>query len=186
MYALNENFAKASHDDTFIGRLPWKVFVTKFKSSALYDQVFSNVLSWPIRQSTLQKVLKVQIKNFSPVYFQFVWLVTKVRVENACGTNNHFQGVMIFSLARYNRMRYGPNEDDETYPWYSELFGWFLALSSMVCIPIYAIYKWTTTPGTFAEVYSWATVCRESFLVHNFRQRKLTKINCLIQSFIIH
>jgi len=30
--------------------------------------------------------------------------------------------------------------------------GWFLSLSSMLCIPIYAIYAWIVTEGTVSEV----------------------------------
>lgn len=38
------------------------------------------------------------------------------------------------------------------YPWWGQAIGWFLALSSMVCIPGYAIYLYLVTPGTFSEV----------------------------------
>jgi hypothetical protein len=38
------------------------------------------------------------------------------------------------------------------YPWWGELIGWFLALSSMLCIPGYAIYKYLNTTGDFSEV----------------------------------
>jgi hypothetical protein len=38
------------------------------------------------------------------------------------------------------------------YPWWGELIGWFLALSSMSCIPGYAIYKYLNTTGDFSEV----------------------------------
>ena len=57
---------------------------------------------------------------------------------------------MIFSLAKYERIKLPGYE----YPVWAELIGWFLALSSMLCIPVYAIYKWTVTPGTFDEKFA--------------------------------
>jgi hypothetical protein len=62
---------------------------------------------------------------------------------------------MIFSLVKYERIRL----PDYTYPLSSELIGWFLALSSMICIPVYAIYKWVITEGTFTEVRARVCVC---------------------------
>jgi solute carrier family 6 GABA transporter-like protein 1 len=38
------------------------------------------------------------------------------------------------------------------YPWWGQLIGWFLALSSMLCIPGYAIYKYLNTTGDFSTV----------------------------------
>ncbi|RWS17235.1 sodium- and chloride-dependent GABA transporter 1-like protein [Dinothrombium tinctorium] len=37
------------------------------------------------------------------------------------------------------------------YPWWGELIGWCLALSSMLCIPGYAIYLYLVTPGPFDQ-----------------------------------
>lgn len=33
--------------------------------------------------------------------------------------------------------------------------GWFLSLSSMLCIPVYAIYIWVVTEGTISEVHNY-------------------------------
>ena len=38
------------------------------------------------------------------------------------------------------------------FPWWGETIGWIIALSSMVCIPGYAIYLYLVTPGTFNDV----------------------------------
>jgi solute carrier family 6 GABA transporter-like protein 1 len=55
-------------------------------------------------------------------------------------------GVFIFSLVQYQPLTYMNYE----YPWWGQLIGWFLALSSMLCIPGYAIYKYLNTTGDFS------------------------------------
>lgn len=42
------------------------------------------------------------------------------------------------------------------FPWWGEGVGWFLAISSMICVPVYAIYLYMVTPGTFSEVCTLA------------------------------
>lgn len=57
---------------------------------------------------------------------------------------------MVFGLVKYEPLRIGAYNYD--YPVWGHVFGWFLSLSSMLCIPGYAIYAWFTTQGTTAEV----------------------------------
>lgn len=38
------------------------------------------------------------------------------------------------------------------YPWWGEVLGWCLALSSMLCIPVSVLYKLFRAKGTFREV----------------------------------
>lgn len=45
--------------------------------------------------------------------------------------------VVVFSLLNIEPFRY----KDYVYPWYGIYFGYFLTLSSLVCIPVYALYK---------------------------------------------
>ena len=54
----------------------------------------------------------------------------------------------MYSLINYERFKY----KDYVYPWWGELLGWLMALSSMLIIPIYAVYKIFTTDGTIKEV----------------------------------
>jgi hypothetical protein len=56
--------------------------------------------------------------------------------------------VAVFSLVNYERFKY----KDYVYPWWGELIGWIMALSSMLAIPIYAIYKAITTTETLRDV----------------------------------
>ncbi|XP_077545010.1 sodium- and chloride-dependent GABA transporter [Haemaphysalis longicornis] len=62
-------------------------------------------------------------------------------------------GVFVFSLVQYRPLKY----IDYVYPWWGQLIGWFLALSTMLCIPGYAIYKFIVTPGDLR------TRCKELF-----------------------
>jgi solute carrier family 6 GABA transporter-like protein 1 len=56
-------------------------------------------------------------------------------------------GVFFFSLIKYNTLKYVNYE----YPWWGELIGWSMGLNSMLCIPLYALYKYLVTPGTREE-----------------------------------
>ena len=38
------------------------------------------------------------------------------------------------------------------FPKWSLIFGWVLSISSIICIPIYAIYKFLATRGSVGEV----------------------------------
>jgi hypothetical protein len=58
--------------------------------------------------------------------------------------------VALYSLIKYEPFRY----KNYVYPWWGELIGWMIALSSMLVIPFYAVYKITVTPGTWREVNS--------------------------------
>lgn len=59
-----------------------------------------------------------------------------------------FQSVFFFNLFQWTPIKYMNYE----YPWWSHLFGWFTALSSMLCIPGYMIYLWLKTPGDYEQV----------------------------------
>ena len=59
-----------------------------------------------------------------------------------------FKLVALYSLINYERFRY----KDYVYPWWGEVIGWLMASSSVMIIPIYAIYKILTSEGSFMEV----------------------------------
>lgn len=59
-----------------------------------------------------------------------------------------FQGVFIFNLVQFTPVKYL----DYEFPWWAHAFGWFTALSSMLCIPGYAIWLWQKTPGDAIDV----------------------------------
>ncbi|OWF40286.1 sodium-dependent dopamine transporter-like [Mizuhopecten yessoensis] len=55
--------------------------------------------------------------------------------------------IMLFGLVTYEPLTY----EDYVYPWQANMIGWCVALSSILCIPGFAIYGLLTTPGTFSE-----------------------------------
>ncbi|NP_001161527.1 dopamine transporter-like protein [Saccoglossus kowalevskii] len=54
---------------------------------------------------------------------------------------------IAFGLYGYKPLTY----DDYVYPPWANAVGWMLAISSMSCIPIFAVYILITTPGTLKE-----------------------------------
>lgn len=59
------------------------------------------------------------------------------------------QFILIFTVIQYKPITY----NDYVYPGWSLAIGFAMALSSVVCIPIYALYKISKSPGaTFREV----------------------------------
>lgn len=58
------------------------------------------------------------------------------------------QSVFFFNLLQWTPIKYMNYE----YPWWSHVFGWITALSSMLCIPGYMIYLWVKTPGDTQQV----------------------------------
>lgn len=77
-------------------------------------------------------------------------------------------GVFLFSMVQYKTLDYIGYK----YPWWGEFIGWLLGLSSMLCIPSYAIYKYVVTPGTFRE--RMKNLCRPDINIdEEIRQRKL-------------
>ncbi|XP_061571270.1 sodium- and chloride-dependent GABA transporter 2-like [Cololabis saira] len=57
-------------------------------------------------------------------------------------------GTFAFSLIKYTPLKYN---NEYVYPWWGYTIGWLLALSSMVCIPLWMVYKISTTQGTLKE-----------------------------------
>ena len=60
----------------------------------------------------------------------------------------YFQFIMVFALVTFGPVEY----DDYVYPWPANLIGWCIALSSILCIPGFAIFQFLRTPGRPVEV----------------------------------
>uniref|UniRef100_A0AAX7U6M3 Solute carrier family 6 member 13 n=1 Tax=Astatotilapia calliptera TaxID=8154 RepID=A0AAX7U6M3_ASTCA len=69
-------------------------------------------------------------------------------------------GTFAFSLIKYTPLKYN---NEYVYPWWGYVIGWLLALSSMVCIPLWMVYKISTTQGTLREV-CWSSCQRKTFV----------------------
>lgn len=59
------------------------------------------------------------------------------------------QATFLFSLIKYTPLTYNKKY---TYPWWGDALGWLLALSSMICIPAWSIYRLGTLKGPLREV----------------------------------
>ncbi|XP_053226551.1 sodium- and chloride-dependent creatine transporter 1 isoform X1 [Podarcis raffonei] len=57
-------------------------------------------------------------------------------------------GVFLFNVAYYKPLIYN---NSYIYPWWGEAIGWGFALSSMLCVPLTALYKLIRAKGTLAE-----------------------------------
>lgn len=60
-----------------------------------------------------------------------------------------FQFIFIFQCVQYKPLKYGNNYE---YPTWAEVIGVCLSLSSMIWIPVYAVYYVVVTPGSIKEV----------------------------------
>lgn len=61
----------------------------------------------------------------------------------------YLQGVFLFHVVNYKPLTYNTVY---TYPLWGEAFGWGLALSSMLCIPVTVLYKLLRCKGSLREV----------------------------------
>lgn len=61
--------------------------------------------------------------------------------------------IIVYGLIYYEPLQYG----DYVYPGWANTLGWCIAGSSMVMIPIVAIFKLITTPGTLYQRFKFLT-----------------------------
>ncbi|KAM6385763.1 sodium- and chloride-dependent GABA transporter 2-like isoform 1-T5 [Alca torda] len=66
----------------------------------------------------------------------------------------------LFSLIKYTPLTYNKKY---VYPWWGDTLGWLLALSSMVCIPLWIVYKLSTIKGSLRERLRQLTCPLEDF-----------------------
>ncbi len=71
-----------------------------------------------------------------------------------CHCSLCLQAIFLFHLLNYKPLTYN---NVYVYPWWGEVIGWCLALSSMLCIPISLLYKLSGAKGTFKEVCTIST-----------------------------
>lgn len=63
-------------------------------------------------------------------------------------------GIFLFHLVNYKPLTYN---NDYIYPWWGEVIGWCLALSSMLCIPVSVLYKLFRAKGSFSQRWAYLT-----------------------------
>lgn len=86
-------------------------------------------------------------------------------------------------MVKYKPLKY----IEYVYPWWGEFIGWLLGLSSMLCIPSYALYKYYTTTGTFREVSYFLTFTTKTLKTNvnkNVSCNVMSKYTgCLVERF---
>ncbi|CAH0731665.1 unnamed protein product, partial [Brenthis ino] len=97
-------------------------------------------ISWAFGVNRFYDGIKEMIGYYPTIWWKFCWVGFTPAI---CIS------VFIFNLVQWKPIKYMTYE----YPWWSHAFGWFTALSSMLCIPGYMIYLWRVTPGTKMEKF---------------------------------
>ncbi len=82
------------------------------------------------------------------------------------------QFMVVVSFATFNPPKYG----SYYFPTWATMLGWCLSISSMIMVPLYAIYKFCSLPGSFCDVsISYSSICKT--LYHDkLRQATFTSI----------
>ncbi|XP_017772887.1 PREDICTED: sodium- and chloride-dependent GABA transporter 1 [Nicrophorus vespilloides] len=91
-------------------------------------------ISWAFGVNRFYDGIKEMIGYYPMKWWKFCWTITTPVI---C------IGVFIFNIIQWTPVKYLNYE----FPLWAHLFGWFTALSSMLCIPGYMIYIWNVTPG---------------------------------------
>lgn len=65
--------------------------------------------------------------------------------------------LIIFTVMTYEDLTYNR---DYKYPAWALKFGWFLSISSIICIPIYALYRFIVVGGSFNERFDKLRIAR--------------------------
>ncbi|CAK1546755.1 unnamed protein product [Leptosia nina] len=97
-------------------------------------------ISWAFGVNRFYDGIKEMIGYYPTIWWKFCWVGFTPAI---CIS------VFIFNLVQWTPIKYMNYE----YPWWSHAFGWFTALSSMLCIPGYMVYLWRVTPGTRMEKF---------------------------------
>uniref|UniRef100_A0AAY4EZQ8 Transporter n=1 Tax=Denticeps clupeoides TaxID=299321 RepID=A0AAY4EZQ8_9TELE len=97
-------------------------------------------VSWFYGRSALCHVYIERMMGFKPgLYWRLCWKFVSPAF---------LLFVVIASIVKSPPLNY----DDYVFPQWSSLVGWGIAISSMLFVPAYAIYKFFSIPGTFKEV----------------------------------
>ncbi|XP_019760628.1 sodium- and chloride-dependent GABA transporter 1 [Dendroctonus ponderosae] len=91
-------------------------------------------VSWAFGVNRFYDGIKEMIGYYPTSWWKFCWIVATPMI---C------VGVFVFNLIQWTPVKYL----DYEFPFWAHLFGWFTALTSMLCIPGYIVYLWFTTPG---------------------------------------
>ncbi|KAK3746280.1 hypothetical protein QZH41_016528 [Actinostola sp. cb2023] len=102
-------------------------------------------LAWIYGTSRFSRDIEDMIGSKPGYWWKFTWKICAPTV---------MIGIFFFSISQWSGVTYGTYK----YPNWAEFVGWLIALSSMSCIPGFAIYQIWHTPGTLMERISF--LCR--------------------------
>ncbi|MCJ8734723.1 hypothetical protein PDJAM_G00238560 [Pangasius djambal] len=71
-------------------------------------------------------------------------------------------GIFVFHLVNYKPLTYN---NVYVYPWWGEMIGWLMALSSMLCIPLSVVYKLIMAKGSFRQ--RWENLTKPVWAAHH-------------------
>ena len=69
------------------------------------------------------------------------------------------QILIFFTVMTYEDLSYNRTYK---YPHWALRFGWLLSVSSVICIPIYALFKCLKTPGSLKEVSIYLNIVEKN------------------------
>ncbi|XP_022247642.1 sodium- and chloride-dependent GABA transporter 2-like [Limulus polyphemus] len=90
--------------------------------------------------------------------------------------------IFVFSIVTYDPLTYNVYYQ---YPKWAIAIGWLLALTSMVCIPSYAIFKFFSTPGTFLQRWNFLTTSTLSSSKTEDKQETTLNTTDAASSFVL-
>nr|XP_033809093.1 sodium- and chloride-dependent GABA transporter 2-like isoform X2 [Geotrypetes seraphini] len=89
----------------------------------------------------------------------------------------------LFSVIKYVPLTYNKKY---VYPWWGDMIGWLLAISSMICIPLCIIYKLLIDKGSLAERLRQLTCPETNFLQRIQEQKRTGPDQCLLPTLTAH
>ncbi|XP_060086172.1 sodium- and chloride-dependent creatine transporter 1-like [Ylistrum balloti] len=102
-------------------------------------------IAWVFGADRFYDAIEMMIGSRINPYLHFCW---KYITPVIC------MGLLLAKLIMFRPLKYNKTYE---YPTWAQGFGILLALSSMVCIPIYAIFKLATTEGTLVKRWRKST-----------------------------
>ncbi|KPP59142.1 sodium- and chloride-dependent GABA transporter 3-like [Scleropages formosus] len=106
----------------------------------LFVAIFESIcIGWVYGSDKFYRNIEDMI-GYKPVFFiKWCWMIL---TPGICA------GIFLFFLIKYKPLKYN---NVYTYPDWGYGIGWMMALSSMVCIPLWMVVKIWKTEGTFKE-----------------------------------
>ncbi|KAM7397038.1 hypothetical protein PAMP_020036 [Pampus punctatissimus] len=99
-------------------------------------------------ESLVTAVVDMYPSTFRRKYRRELFILGVAVVSFFLGLIMLTEGTFAFALIKYSPLKYN---NEYVYPWWGYGIGWILALSSMLCIPVWVALKLYYTPGTLRE-----------------------------------